>query len=176
MPNWIEGQLRIRGTNANIFRFLKDIEAITYEYPGTKETRKVVKLGDLKGAIKTSDGWTRVYGDNSHLLHFPGSKRAFMEGSDGDGSSLYFHFENGDEDKENALAVPFKQAWNVNAEYLAGLSKEYRLELRIIAVDQGSFKVTKVHVASGDILIDSTRIFDNYVDFVMECDTPLYGG
>lgn len=164
MPNWAEGTLKIRGTRADIKNFLEngldaiDTVAAIQIFIGKNnnhEPNKIeIRQDDWEMTLKAPEG-----------LYIKGTRRAFFEGP------IQWYFD--DKHKEVLTIDSFKQAWGVDAEQFAQISKTYNLDIRIYVFERGMEFNQEVEVIKGEVTKNQEIQFN---DYDWECINPLLGG
>lgn len=153
MPNWCAGDLKVRGTTKNLKRFL------------TEGVEFVTAYGDKKGnpVIDSEYEYKISIEDYSHLV---GTYRGFI-------SKTTVYFENEDDREIEIIVVPAEFAWDIDVEGLVKLSKEYDVDFRIYAFEQGGQFNRDVEILEGEVNRDETIEFK---DYFWECICPHRGG
>ncbi|MED1128818.1 hypothetical protein [Bacillus paralicheniformis] len=163
MPNWAEGVLKIRGTRNDIRNFLtKGLSPIPSISPQiAMMTGK--KVEEPKVEIE-EDEWDLTM-KSPNGLYIEGTRRAFIEGT------IVWDF---DDKHEEVLTIDsFKQAWGVEAEPLAKLSKEFNVDLKVYVFEKGMEFNQDIEIHKGEIIKDNEIKFD---DYEWECIYPNLGG
>ena len=77
-------------------------------------------------------------------------------------------------DEETIIVViPFKSAWCIDTKNLREISKEYNIDFKIYAFEEGMEFNQDVEIIKGQIIKDEEITFDNYT---WECIDPISGG
>lgn len=162
MPNWAEGTLKIRGTRAEIKKFLLEglqpIPGIHGEiaamYGKEVEPPKVeIKEDEYDFTMKAENGF-----------HIIGTRRAFIEGK--------IDWEFNDKHTE-ILTLDFKQAWVVESKPFAEISKQYNVDIKIYVFESGMQFNQDIEIHKGQVIKDNAIKFD---DYEWECIFPNIGG
>lgn len=159
MPNWCSGVLKVRGTKDNIVNFLKNglqcVDIIgddngkhTVE---VDETYDEITMNDVKGAL-----WIK------------NTRRNFIENI-----SHYLYLSKYSDDTFVCAIDGFQAAWGIESKDLAEISKEYGIDLKIYAFEQGMQFNQDIEIVAGEVIKDEEIEFDNYE---WECINPLIGG
>lgn len=147
MPNWCEGNLRIRGTIKQIREFIKN--AVDHD-----DVKKYVET-DTELEIYLCNGATWIVG----------SHRAFIMGE------IIVHAKSPKEKK--SAAFEFRSAWNVDSKILLDLAVKSGVDIRLYAFERGMEFNRNIEIIGGKLLKDKTVEFD---DYDWECVCPLIGG
>lgn len=151
MPNWCEGDLKIRGSYDNVKSFL------------TKALMPVSVFGEA-GKVNTvyeGDDYIEIIFNDTNYIE--GTKRAFVEGS--------VYIENSDE--TTIALVNFKQAWGIESEPLRALSQTYEVDLKIYGFECGMQFNQDIEIIGGVITKNEQIKFD---DYNWDCIAPKIGG
>ncbi|MDY7044401.1 hypothetical protein RVS70_09305 [Virgibacillus sp. M23] len=163
MPNWAEGVLKIRGTRKDIRSFLTgalepipDVSQQIASFMGRKFEQPEVEIHE--------DEWDfNMKSPNG--LYIKGTRRAFIE------SDIVWDF--GDRHEEILIIDSFKQAWGVDTEPFAILSKQYGIDIKIYVFERGMEFNQDIEIRKGKILKDNEIKFG---DYEWECLMPNLGG
>lgn len=155
MPNWCEGQLKVRGNINQLKIFVKEaLKPVTLFGDNAKDI-KVVTDEELNFWYQTNDS-----------LHIKGTHRNFIE-------SNYFEVYADDLEDITVLVMDFKAAWGIDSEPLARLSKEYGVDIKIYAFERGMEFNQDIEIINGDVVRDKEIKF---TDYKWECVCPNIGG
>lgn len=146
MPNWCEGQLRIRGTVRQISAFVK-AAFDERQYRVSVDTPTNIDVTLEKNA------WIK------------GSRRAFCEG--------YIVVDAQSENDKHTVAIDFRQAWDIESDTLLKLAKKTRVDMRLYAFEQGMEFNRDIEIINGELTKDEDITFDNYT---WDCPCPMLGG
>lgn len=146
MPNWCEGTLKIRGTVKQIMLFA--IHAF--------ETADI-RVGDC------SDTYINILFNNDAWVK--GTHRAFCNGE--------ICFGVNDANQKVAVALEFRQAWNVKAEPFLELARKANVDIKIYAFERGLQFNRDIEIINGELIKNETIEFD---DYDWDCICPLLGG
>ncbi len=153
MPNWCEGQLKIRGEFDRLTKFIKEAFKPS-ECCG-------IQLDDLYIHEETTDFfWFEV----KKPLYIEGTRRNFIEGCD-----VFLNNEN----EKITVVVPYRAAWGIDVAPLISLSKKYSVDFKIYAFERGMEFCQDVEIVGGNLLKNEEITFD---DWEWECICPLTGG
>lgn len=175
MPNWCEGNLRLRGTGAAILEFIKnEIEVVGHERsvrgltgaPNICEPEIVDEYGDVTVKVpEHAKEWAFL------TMYIKGTRRNFIETKD------CFDFYIGeDEDREDVLTVcidDFKAAWGFEAEPYLEKARKYGLDIKIVGFERNMQFQQIIEIVNGELITDQEIKFD---DYAWECVMPNMGG
>lgn len=171
MPNWCEGVLKLRGKVKDLKKFaLNGLER--YWYKSFEEGN--VKI-DLDAEIDEYGGIfiekrTKVENDTHSWVYFKDSKRMFLN------KNLEWHFQEEDEEKVEYVCLDIKQAWDIEADDLLKISKEYNLDLKITAFECGMIFTRNVEIVDGQVIVDEEKKYKNCDEYFWEVYDPRLGG
>lgn len=160
MPNWCEGQLKIRGSRENIVSFLEN-KLISVDVLGNELKHKFHK--EINGGILEE-----IYSETTeshYSFWIKNTKRAFINGS----IECYFYKE----DETQIVSLDFVQAWSIKVEELVDISQKYNIDFKIYGFEGGMEFNQDVEIISGVIMKDERIEFNNYN---WECINPNLGG
>ena len=136
MPNWCEGNLRIRGTVQQLAEFVKnavDADDVTkYLLTDTK----------INVYLKNGATWLR------------GSERAFVMGS-------IEAYANSPKQKKS-VALDYRSAWRVESNVLLDLAVKTGVDIRLYAYERGAEFNRNIEIIGGKMVKDETISFDDY--------------
>lgn len=146
MPNWCEGQLKIKGTIRQISAFVKAaFDERQYEINIDTPTNIDITL--------EKNAWIK------------GSRRAFCDG--------YVVVDTQSETEKRVAVLDFRQAWDVESDTLLKLAKKTHVDIRLYAFEQGMEFNRNIEIINGELTKDEDITFDNYE---WDCPCPLIGG
>ena len=158
MPNWVEGNIRIRGKASDIISFIKEnmvyalldeIYAPIIEYDDRCKELYVRKPDECK----------------YEELWFEGASRNYVTGY------IYSYFANND---FGVLIMDnFHAAWSINPEIYMEWSKKYGIDFRIYGFEQGMQFGQDIVIENGELTKNETM---EYNDWDWECPHPNWGG
>lgn len=161
MPNWCEGQLKIRGNREDITSFLEN-ELVSVDDLGNELKYKFHK--ETNGGLLDE-----VYIDTTeshYSFWIKNTRRAFID------SSVYCYFY-GDENRKQIALFDFVQAWHIKVEELENISKKYNIDFKIYGFERfGEFN-QDVEIINGVVIKDEIIKFN---DYRWECTNPNLGG
>lgn len=165
MPNWCEGNLKVRGRYGDIKSFLKnEIKKIVCEF--NKEDGFVEK--EIPININEENYYFSVEENTKgNDFYLNGSRRGF----------LYSPIEIYDiENNDDVISVDlgeFKCAWDLDREVLIKHSKAYNIDFKIYAYEKGMEFNVDFEVHKGEVIKNDEIKFD---DYIWECTNPEIGG
>lgn len=170
MPNWCEGVLKLRGKRRDLKNFaLNGLER--YWHKSFEEGS--VKI-DLDAEINEYGGIfieERTKVDSTYSwVYFKDSKRMFLN------KNLEWHFQEEDEEEIEYVCLDIKQAWDIEAEDLLRISKEYNLDLKITAFECGMIFTRNVEIIDGQIIVDEEKKYKNWDEYFWDVYDPRLGG
>lgn len=163
MPNWAEGILKVRGTRANIKQFLKEGLKPIPDVSGEIAAMMGRRFEEPEVEIK-EDKWDfNMKSKNGFYIN--GTRRAFIEGN------IEWYFD--DKHEEILTIEAFKQAWGVDVQSFAEISKVYSLDMKIYVFERGMEFNQDIEIHKGEVIKDNEIKFD---DYQWECLMPNLGG
>lgn len=169
MPNWAEGNLKIRGSEKDIIAFLK---GALVGIPDIGASMKAALHGgeiEVPEVETTEDNFNIVF-SSKNGLHIQGTRRAFIEGD----VDYWFSEDEDDEPKPIVFVIDnFKQAWAVHANDYAFLSLKYNIDIQINAFERGMEFNQVIEIHKGEVIKDEEILFN---DYQWECILPNLGG
>lgn len=167
MPNWSEGVLKIKGTKQDIENFIRngiDYRDYRYEFK-EKQLQEIPVPRDCSIKIDEDD----IYVENTMDLYIKGTRRMFVNSE-----KIETYYRQGKEKGEKYIVyIDIRQAWAVVAQNLQSLSKEWKLDFKIFATEQGMEFCQDIEVVNGEIIANNEVTFD---DFSWEAPDPRLGG
>ena len=163
MPNWVKGNIRLRGCAHAIVEFLKnEIVCCTYS-DNMKIVEHAVRCEYENGECIIS---RPPETDRRGWFYIKGTKRNFVEVD-----LIYVYL---DEKREGTACIDgFKAAWVVHPEPYIEKSKKYGLDIKIVGFEQGMEFMQTVEVIGGDLVQNEEKQFD---DWDWDCPMPNMGG
>lgn len=170
MPNWCEGTLKVRGSTENIVKWLKE-GLNKYEYNYETGEQKLLDKNAWQ-YIHEEDGFVTIDLDlnsRGHDAYVENTERAFVSSdqtwnlkADGEIEVLY---------------LQFKQAWCIKPEEFAALAKQYQLDFNLYGIEMGMGFICEYEIFNhGEAIVDNTKTFKSYDDFLWYCPFPYMGG
>jgi len=157
MPNWIVGDLKVRGKKENIERFL--LEGLSpVEFFGLSDEKVKIEKDEWSIAISIEKS-IGFYIHETHR-HFINTKHI----------EFYYPEEGG---KGVLVLENFKAAWGIDASSLAKLSKKYLIDFKILGFERGMQFNQDVEIVNGEIVKNEEIKFK---DYTWECIRPHIGG
>lgn len=162
MPNWCEGMLKIRGKQEKVLDLLAENLQVW------KKTIINERMFDIreeidKEAIKINreEGWVYV----SELAYIKDTHRNFVEPND---IEVYE-----DKNGNTCIAIEMKGAWDILSDPYIDLSKQYNVDIKIEAFEQGMEFSRYILIEKGELKEDKKIEYD---DYVWDCVMPNLGG
>ena len=164
MPNWCNGNLKIRGKKENIIKFLTEGTSLLDGFWEPKEIKPEIEVNDCDEIeIKNID---KVKGID--CLYIKGTRRHFIDPIE---NEIYMH--NTDEKEAVICLENLKDACGIEAGALRVISKRYSIDFKIYAFESGMEFNQDIEIIKGKIVKDEEIKFK---DYVWECIEPNIGG
>ena len=165
MPNWCEGNIRFRGKQKDIKRFLmNEIVYCIYEKQETVQKKPTIEDKDYMLLItKPEHGW----------FYINGTRRNFFETD-----TLEIWIEEEDPDKEIIVCIDdYRVAWSFEkSEAWQEIVKKYNFDVKMTGYEKGMhFSQVKTIFRNG-ITKDEIHEYENDDDWMWNCPQPNYGG
>lgn len=161
MPNWIKGDLKVRGTKENVRKFLLEgLEPIPRGFLNREPVETELICDDeFEFTIKSETG----------IFYIKNTRRNFIE------QDIIETYINEWEDNEERVLVleDYKSAWGIQTEALAQISKRYNIDFKILGFEQGMEFNQDIEVVKGRIVRNEEIKFN---DYQWECIRPHIGG
>lgn len=151
MPNWSKGCLKVRGTTANVKKFI--LEGLNPVDMRGNELPKL-RLSEDEDVESDKDCWIK------------GTTRGFVE-------NLYVDFSFVEDEETFTALLDAKFAYGAYAEELLTLCRMYSIDMKLYAFEKGMEFNQDILIVDGRILNDLTIKFENYN---WECICPTLGG
>lgn len=167
MPNWAEGNLRIRGTKENIMNFLKEeliwcVHAKDFE---VKEFPVGVEMDD-NGYIEIIDKPNINEQIGEPWLYVKDTRRNFVEIN----NDLWV---NPGAEISTVLIDDFRAAWAFHSEPYLEKARKHHVDIKIIAYERGMEFKQVIEIVDGEIVQDEDI---QYQDWNWEAEFPHMGG
>ena len=176
MPNWAEGNIRIRGKRENIIRYIQENLISVYELQYDQWEERPVHLEVSAG------GWELLINkdeDTNSCLWFKDSKRMFIDYDRSDtGNKHTISGEFSDDEKHTKedqvlFLNGFKGAWGIDDEYFRKAAVDYKVDIRLFVWERGmQWSSRSTYFRNGRVEGDS----QTYSDWMWESALPNYGG
>lgn len=166
MPNWAEGNIRLRGTPDQIVEFLQN--ELLYVGTGhdfeTVEVAPDVHWGEFLDVRLPKEA--KEQAKFTGCLYVKGTRRNFIDGISG----KYLP-----KTKEQFILClnNFRAAWYVNAEPYVEKSKKYGIDIRIVVNEMGMEFGQRIEIIKGELVMDEERKYQNWW---WDADFPEMGG
>lgn len=168
MPNWIEGNMKVRGTQKDLFKFFS--EAFTfYKLERIEESGKIdIFEVEDKTAIKIdSDDESYAEIKIPEGCWLKGSCRSFVS------DDSYIYLEDIESGEQITVCIPLKQAWGWNIDDYIKLSRDYNVDIKCIGWEKGMAYKGEVEVVRGQKPIYKETEYD---DWNWDAECPNMGG
>ena len=171
MPNWAEGNIRVRGKRENIIRYIQENLLPQYELQNNKLETRPLQVEETAGGYELT---LEKNPETDDMVWFKDSSRQFL---DFDGS-YYMNGEFSDDaehtNKDQVLYLPgFKGAWGIDTECFRKAAPEYKVDIRIFVWERGmEWSSISTFFRDGHVESDSRT----YSDWLWESALPDYGG
>ena len=164
MPNWCEGNLKIRGKKETIIKFLEEGTSLLEGLWEPKEIKPEIEINNCDEIeIKNLDKLKGV-----DYLYIKGTRRNFIDPVE---NEIYIH--DIDEKEQIICLKNFKAAWGIDADALRVISDRYDIDIKIYAFEMGMEFNQDIEIIKGNIIKDDEIKFENYQ---WECIEPNLGG
>lgn len=162
MPNWIEGSLKVRGTNDNLRKFFENAILPCRGHDNKNEF--------IRCYFENNDSEVNIYPD----AYIDGTTGAFVS----DAAYLYWKA------KETiiTLCIPVKQAWNFEVNEWLNIANKYDIDIRLFGVESGMGFWREIEISCmeygkrREVISNLTSRYSYYDEFIWECPMPLLGG
>lgn len=154
MPNWICGDLKVRGTKENIKKFL--IEGLIST--GSKIRPEIIRDDTWKFSIRA----------NTDSFYIKDTRRSFIEKEE-----IHTYINDWEDDEERVIVLEYKSAWGIDVVGLVNLSKEFNIDFKILGFELGMEFNQDVEIIKGEVIKNEEITFD---DYEWECIRPHIGG
>lgn len=154
MPNWCEGTLKIRGTFDNLKNFILN------------GLRPVDAIGGTLPPLEIDTGENYISAIVRSALYMEHTRRHFCEPD-------YIELYTEEPDESIILMFPMKAAWEIEAESLLRLCKEFNVDMKIQGFERGMQFSQIIEIVNGEILQDDEIKYD---DWDWDCPCPDLGG
>ncbi len=170
MPNWCEGNIRLRGTGAAILEFLKnEIMFVGYDGSLLNPVECAPRIEDDGCEVtvsipETARGW------HMKSAYVNGTHRNFI-----DEKSFYVYLGD-DEERAEVITVcidNFKAAWGIVSEPYVEKARKYGIDIKIVGFEKGMQFAQIIEIVDGELIKDQEINFD---DWDWECLMPNMGG
>ena len=162
MPNWCEGNLKIRGKQEDVFNFLAE-NLHVWKTVIVKEPTPEVKEEFDKEAIKIKKEDGELYINKT--AHIDGTYRNFVKPAD---VAVWKR-----KDGSACIAVAFKAAWGVESAPYIEFSKKYNIDIKIETFERGMEFSQYILIEKGELKENKEIKYD---DYVWDCVMPNLGG
>lgn len=169
MPNWCEGNIRFRGKQENIRRFLMNkIVSCRIVDHETVEEKPIIEDKDYRLVISKPHDHSWFY--------IKGTRRNFFET---DVLDVWIdRFDEEDENKEVIVCIDnYRVAWSFeHDEVWKKFAKEYDFDVKMTGYESGClFIQIKTILRNGSVTNDVTE-YQSTEDWMWNCPMPNFGG
>lgn len=166
MPNWAEGNIRLRGKRENILDFLRsELIAVDENYA----TIRTLSIEENQG------GWSVILKKPPNTcddLYFRGSDRQFIMNCDDEMELIFSEGRNQNLDQV-VIIDDFQGAWGVDDGIFQRYAMKHHIDIRIFVWEKGMcWSSAKTFYKDGRI--ESSTI--QYADWLWDSPLPNYGG
>lgn len=162
MPNWCEGVLKARGKKKDLFKFLNyGIERLNYK-KGPDFSLEEIPLG-LK--VDEEFGEYELTEESIGWLHIKDTRRCFLD-------SLHWWLPD-DEEEVVIRCIDIKQAWRLEVEQFANISRKYHIDFKIKGYESGGQFSQEFEILDGNITKYEEKQYENWW---WDVDDPRLGG
>lgn len=171
MPNWAEGNIRIRGKRENIIWYIQENLVPQYALKDGQYESRPIQLEETAGGFELM---LEKNPETDDFVWFKDSKRQFIDFN----GSYYMTGEFSDDDKHTnkdqvLFLTDFKGAWGVDSECFRKAAQEYKVDIRIFVWERGmEWSSVSTFFRDGHVENDSRT----YSDWLWESALPNYGG
>ena len=158
MPNWCEGDLKVRGSKDKLIKFIKE---------GLKPSGC---WGIVKEEVQYGGEWGSFSAKlKNSIFYIDGTRRQFI-----DSNEINIWFDDGClEDEQVMVLENFKSAWGVDVSGLRDVSNKFDIDFKILGFELGQRFNHDVEIIKGEIVRNREIHFD---DYDWECIRPHIGG
>jgi len=169
MPNWVEGNIRLRGKRDGIASFLKN-ELMFVATPA----------GNILGSVERD----LVFNDDGYEItlsrpecgekyiwpsnYIKDTRRNFI-----DGDSISVEPDDDPECVQTVCIDGFKAAWGVESAPYLDKARKHNIDIKIVGFERGMQFMQTVEIVNGEIVTDKETKFD---DWYWDCLMPNMGG
>ena len=168
MPNWCEGNIRFRGKQKDIKRFLMN-EIVSCRYEGIElgtvtERPEIKDDGFLLTIRKTAEhGWIYINNTRRHFL--PDNIEVWLS-------------EDDEEEAETIVCIDgFKAAWSFEyCDAWKDFAKQYNIDVKMTGYERGMmFSQIKTILRDGTVK-EEIKEYETWEDWAWNCPQPNNGG
>lgn len=170
MPNWIEGNIKVRGAEKDLYKFFSK----AFSYYSLKHVKQNGKLDLI--TVKDESKIKIYHGDDDECYaeieipadcYLEGTRRAFINANE----SVYF--EDITSEEQRTICVSLRQAWEWSIENYISLSEKYNVDIKVIGWECGMCYKGEVEVIRGQ---EPKYMETKYDDWEWETEFPNLGG
>ena len=164
MPNWCEGNLKVRGKKEDVIAFLEN-EILKMRYVGLFETDEGEKI---KMKYYRYRYFYQLTDEEKEYFYLNDSKRCFIEQN-----KIEIDIYSDTDEHDTYLILQIKQAWGIEEDLFQKLSGKYNLDFNLYASEKGMEFERYLTIIKGEITKNETKKYD---DFYFEAINPELGG
>lgn len=169
MPNWCEGNIRLRGKRNAIVEFLKnELKSTGYERLADGPVTGTIEINDEYGevSVKIPEGKKDLL---FAAFYIKDTHRNFI-----DGNCFEVYMNDEDVDEVHTVCIDgFKAAWGVEPDPYVEKAKKYGIDIRIVGFERGMQFAQDIEIIDGEI-VKNREV--TYGDWTWECPMPNMGG
>lgn len=167
MPNWCEGNIRVRGTYNNVVAFLKDALTVVQGHFDGKEYKTTEKPADVE--VNENNA---VFRTSTSDFYIKGTRRNFISSST---IEIYDNYEDGEE--HTWVFDNFIAAWSfdhdMSHDAYTKFAKKYNVDIKLFGIEQGmQFQEEVIYYRTGNYNEKTVT----YEDWDFDCPFPNMGG
>lgn len=169
MPNWAEGNIRLRGKPENIMNFLigelecvatnKELETVSYDPVCEWDRFDDVTFKEPENKENVKLFWKSLY--------IKGTRRNFIDG-------IVEKFLPRDEENYILCLDNFRAAWGVDQEPYVKKAQKYGVDIKIVVYECGMCFVQRIEIVNGELVRNDETKYEE--DWNWEADFPNMGG
>ena len=170
MPNWCEGNIRLRGEGKKIIEFLRNEFTTTgYQAGLAGEVSECTTKFDDDGCEVVVSHQEETNGWMFRSFYVKGTRRNFI-----DGETIEAYLDKEDrEDKQTICLEDIKAAWGFEPGPYIEKANKYKIDIKIIAYEKNMQVKQIIEIVDGELLNCQDIHFE---DWDWECEMPNKGG
>lgn len=178
MPNWAEGNIRIRGKRENLIRFLKNVMMSLYEKKSDEVQKAPTEPYVVERPItltETQGGWSLILTrdeDTNPNLYFRGSRRQFIFDV---GLQTEIYLSEGPNQNVDQIIIldNFNGAWDVDHEIFKKYAEDFKIDIRIFVWERGMEWSSIYTWHKNGQFEQESKTYENWL---WDCPMPFNGG
>lgn len=170
MPNWCEGNVRLRGTKENIKKFIENEIVYTVLDRDSKE----FAYKEVKPNIEHTDWETFLTPPDSdcHDFYIRGTHRNFFFVS-----QLEICWPDAEPDEEIIICInDFNSAWSLKEQGWVEHARNYNIDIRLFGFEQGMEFSQILTIYKDGSIDEDVHEYNSYEKWMWECPFPNMGG